>query len=197
MTLEALPQLDREVERLIRDNLGLVHLIARRFKAPHPYDHDDLYEAGVIGLIEAAKRWDARDGRATFASYAGLRVRGAIVDWIRANAWGFNRKGAQHGAELPRSLDQPVKVNGSGGENHGEPISLHTLIPAPADDVSDPDRTRALAVLLPRERYVVLAVEQGYLLWEIGEQLGVTESRVSQILTKARLRLYHRGHLAA
>jgi len=47
---------------------------------------DDLIQAGMLGLVEAAQRFDASKG-ASFATFADRRVRGAMLDEVRKNAW--------------------------------------------------------------------------------------------------------------
>jgi RNA polymerase sigma factor for flagellar operon FliA len=47
---------------------------------------DDLIQAGMIGLLEAAKRYDAAKG-ASFETYAGIRIRGSIIDEVRRGDW--------------------------------------------------------------------------------------------------------------
>lgn len=51
---------------------------------PRRIDRDDLYQSGMIGLIEAAQRFDPSYG-IIFSTYAGTRVRGAIVDYLIAD----------------------------------------------------------------------------------------------------------------
>ena len=48
---------------------------------------DDLVQSGMIGLLEAAKKYDAEKG-ASFETFAGIRVRGAMLDEIRKGDWG-------------------------------------------------------------------------------------------------------------
>lgn len=59
------------------------HLIAR---LPASVQVDDLMQAGLIGLLEAARQYDAAQG-ASFETYAGIRIRGAMLDEIRKNDW--------------------------------------------------------------------------------------------------------------
>jgi len=59
------------------------HMIARM---PSSVQVDDLIQAGMIGLIEASKKYDASRG-ASFETYAGIRIRGSIVDEIRKGDW--------------------------------------------------------------------------------------------------------------
>ncbi|WCN14431.1 FliA/WhiG family RNA polymerase sigma factor [Marinomonas mediterranea] len=59
------------------------HLLAR---LPNHVDVDDLTQAGMIGLIEAYKRFESTKG-ASFETYAGIRIRGAIMDEMRKSDW--------------------------------------------------------------------------------------------------------------
>ncbi len=59
------------------------HLISR---LPQSVQVDDLIQAGMIGLLEAARHYDASQG-ASFETYAGIRIRGAMLDEMRKNDW--------------------------------------------------------------------------------------------------------------
>ena len=59
------------------------HLLAR---LPASVQVDDLIQAGMIGLLEAAKKYDAGKG-ASFETYAGIRIRGAMLDEVRKGDW--------------------------------------------------------------------------------------------------------------
>lgn len=59
------------------------HLLAR---LPASVQIDDLIQAGMLGLIEAARRYDASQG-ASFATFAEQRIRGAMLDEIRRGDW--------------------------------------------------------------------------------------------------------------
>lgn len=59
------------------------HLLAR---LPSNVLVEDLIQAGMIGLIEASKKYDASKG-ASFETYAGIRIRGAIIDEVRKGDW--------------------------------------------------------------------------------------------------------------
>jgi RNA polymerase sigma factor for flagellar operon FliA len=69
------------------------HLMTR---LPPSVQADDLIQAGMIGLIEAARNYDASQG-ASFETYAGIRIRGAMLDEIRKSDW------------TPRSLHRKVR----------------------------------------------------------------------------------------
>lgn len=59
------------------------HLVAR---LPATVQPDDLIQAGMIGLLEASRNYDASQG-ASFETYAGIRIRGSMLDEIRKNDW--------------------------------------------------------------------------------------------------------------
>lgn len=59
------------------------HLLGR---LPSSVQADDLIQAGLIGLLEAARNYDPGQG-ASFETYAGIRIRGAMLDEIRRNNW--------------------------------------------------------------------------------------------------------------
>ncbi|CCQ09712.1 RNA polymerase sigma factor for flagellar operon [Pseudoalteromonas luteoviolacea B = ATCC 29581] len=59
------------------------HLLAR---LPANIQLDDLIQSGMIGLIEASKNFDATKG-ASFETFAGIRIRGAMLDEIRRGDW--------------------------------------------------------------------------------------------------------------
>jgi RNA polymerase sigma factor FliA len=80
--------LDLERERLMMEHLPLVRLIARRIHArlPQHVPIEDLFSAGVVGLIEAFSKFDPTK-QIQFRSYAQFRIRGAILDSLRAIDW--------------------------------------------------------------------------------------------------------------
>lgn len=59
------------------------HLISR---LPPSVQVDDLIQAGMLGLLDASQHYDATQG-ASFETYAGIRIRGAMLDEIRKNDW--------------------------------------------------------------------------------------------------------------
>jgi len=75
-------------EDLIVGNIELVKRIARHLAArlPATVDIDDLMQSGMVGLLEAARNFDASRG-ASFETYAGIRIRGSMLDDIRKHDW--------------------------------------------------------------------------------------------------------------
>ena len=86
-TMYAEMQKDQRDQRII-EHISLVkriayHLVAR---LPSNVQVDDLIQAGMLGLIEAAKHYDPSQG-ASFETYAGIRVRGSMLDDVRHADW--------------------------------------------------------------------------------------------------------------
>jgi RNA polymerase sigma factor FliA len=77
-----------EDRQLVEQHLGLVKRIACHLagRLPATVQLDDLVQAGTIGLLEAADHYDASQG-ASFETYAGIRIRGAMLDEVRRNDW--------------------------------------------------------------------------------------------------------------
>jgi len=79
------------------------HLMSR---LPPSVQQDDLIQAGMIGLLEALRNYDATQG-ASFQTYARIRIRGAMLDEIRKNDWAprsVHRK-ARMVAEVVRGIE--------------------------------------------------------------------------------------------
>lgn len=80
------PDAGREIN--VEDYAYLVKRIAHHMMArmPASIQVDDLIQAGMVGLLEASKKFDGSKG-ASFETYAGIRIRGAIVDEMRRGDW--------------------------------------------------------------------------------------------------------------
>src|SRR3984957_17485800 len=79
-------------ERLLTENLSEVHYIARRIhdRLPVQVPPEDLGHAGVIGLIDAVEKFD-HTKQVKLKSSAKFRIRGAILDSLRAVDWSPRR----------------------------------------------------------------------------------------------------------
>lgn len=75
-------------DEVIAKHAALVKRIAYHLmsRLPPSVQADDLIQAGMIGLLEASRNYDAGQG-ASFETYAGIRIRGAMLDEIRRNDW--------------------------------------------------------------------------------------------------------------
>jgi RNA polymerase sigma factor for flagellar operon FliA len=232
-------------ERRLRDQLivlysPLVKYVAARVAVglPQHVDGSDLVSYGIIGLIDAIDRFSP-DRQVKFETYAIPRIRGAIIDELRAIDWvprSVRAKAraveqayasleatllrtptdAEVAAELGMSeqdlqdilrqisfvgvaaLDEVFMVGGDRTDRTtlGDTIPDATAGPVALfeDKESKEILAQAIMQLGERERTVLsLYYYEGLTLAEIGEILGVTESRVCQIHTKAVLQL--RGRL--
>jgi len=192
---------------------------------------DDLIQAGMIGLLEASRNYDPNQG-ASFETYAGIRIRGAMLDEIRRSDWtprsvhrkarmvadamrsieneqGRDARDVEVANALELSLQQYHKIlqDASGCRV----FSLEDLqavgelpqgrsnssISGPFEGMQRDAFKRALADsiagLPERERLVIaLYYDEELNLREIGQILGVSESRVCQIHSQATLRLRSR-----
>ncbi|HVV58398.1 MAG TPA: RNA polymerase sigma factor WhiG [Gaiellaceae bacterium] len=226
-------------DRLILTYAPLVKYVAGRLGSglPAHVDENDLVSYGLLGLIAAIERYDpARDIK--FETYAIARIKGAIIDELRALDW-VPRSVRSRAREIERAIaelesklgrapnDEEIaaKVGISVEEleesltdisrssiaaldelwsvsGEGDQISLMDTIedtsgPRPAEVLDEVELREvladAIARLPEREKLVItLYYYEELTLREIGEVLGVTESRVSQLHTKAILRLKSR-----
>ena len=223
--------LDRKNAR-VEAGLPFVEALARRMAAtmPHSIDLSDLVQDGVIGLIDAAERFDEARG-IKFETFAERRIRGAMIDALRKDAWprGVRRvrrelEAAREklrvtlghepsladlaheiGADEKRLGKTIVRINTiestsplSCGDHVDESQLPAVLVPAEPERPDNAyeklevrDRVRgAIESLPPRERRVVSLYYYGEVtMKEIGAELGVNESRVSQLHARALRRL--------
>jgi RNA polymerase sigma factor FliA len=82
------PRDPERLDELVRRNTPLVEHIVSRVIArfPRGVDRDELVQVAMVGLVEAARRYDPDRG-AAFSTYAGRRIEGAIFDALRAACW--------------------------------------------------------------------------------------------------------------
>ncbi|MCB1877773.1 MAG: RNA polymerase sigma factor FliA [Chromatiales bacterium] len=217
-------------DELVAQHAPLVKRIAYHLmnRLPPSVQADDLIQAGMIGLLEAARNYDSSQG-ASFETYAGIRIRGAMLDEIRRTDWtprsvhrkarevaeamrrieneqGRDARDNEVAAELGISLDDyhtilrdaagarifSMEELMEGGQIPQE--GLRRSVSGPLEGLQKEDFRRsmahAVAGLPERERLVVaLYYDEELNLREIGEVLGVSESRVCQIHSQAMCRL--------
>ena len=214
---------------VVEEYAHLVNRIAYKMAArlPPNVELDDLKSVGVIGLIDAAEKYEA--GRGSFKAYAEIRIRGAILDELRSLDW-VPRSVRQLGnaldasrRELETSLGR-APTDQEFAESLGVTIEElneqrersramsvvsyenmgHTgdegrdFLESVADPKShDPETCKAdndrLGVMLravqtlPERMRLVLSLYyfEDFNLREIGDLLGVTESRISQLHSAA------------
>jgi len=94
------------------------HLISR---LPPSVQPDDLIQAGMIGLLEASRNYNSDQG-ASFETYSGIRIRGAMLDEIRKNDWAprsVHRK-ARLIAEVVKEIENRTGRDARDGEIAGQ-----------------------------------------------------------------------------
>ncbi len=186
----------RRAQRLLEEFTPLVRKIAGGFqrKLPRNVLREDLVAAGMSGLWDAIRR-HPDGGDESFEWYVRVRIRGAILDELRAQDW------------LPRRARAAAEAH-AGTDAYVPPPSVVRI-----DDVSEWEQNRCLAdasssesavaakftqetlvkavELLPeRERHIVSShYFRGVKFKDLGAELGVSEPRISQLHSRAIARL--------
>jgi RNA polymerase sigma factor for flagellar operon FliA len=226
-------------EECLKEYAPLVKRIAHHMmlKLPGSVEVDDLIQSGMMGLLDAASRYDELRG-AQFETYAAQRIRGAMLDELRGADWlprsmrrdmrrietaisrlqqklGKMPNETEIAKELGVSLLEYQQIlqesrgaqlfyyedfHGEGDEdffdrftvdNDANPLELLQ------DERFREELIRAIERLPERERQMMgMHYEQDMNLREIGEVMGVSESRVCQLHSQAvaRLRSSMKGH---
>jgi RNA polymerase sigma factor for flagellar operon FliA len=192
---------DRTV--LLDAYLPLVGAIARALgrRLPATVEFDDLVADGVIGLAAALRRYDPAR-RVGFSTYAGHRIRGAMLDGLRKRS--LLPRSARR---APRAAPPPSAARLPGGVVL---VGLDQAMDVPDDEAAGPEaraietdlRRRAwaaLAALPPRDRQVLeLRLVEGLPLRVAAARLGLSVTRTAEIHARgvARLRRVMRGEPA-
>lgn len=224
--------LDAYTSDRVTAGLPFVEALARRVAStmPHSIEVGDLVQDGVLGLIDAAQRFDESRG-IKFETFAERRIRGAMIDALRKDAWPRGMRRIRRDIEAARvtlrerlghepSLAELADALGK-DEDHLqrtmvriatiESTSAQTALdsgdeyphdgvlvpaePARPDALYEADEQRlrvrkAMASLPARDQQLIaLYYFRDTTMKAIGEQLGVNESRVSQLHSRALRRL--------
>ena len=218
----------------------LVKYVAGRMGSglPAHVEEADLISYGLVGLISAIERYEP-EREIKFETYAIPRIRGAIIDELRALDWvprsvrarareiekanvklehqlqrapTDEEMAGELGIEVDEFQESLIQISNSTiaaldelwtvSDSSGDQVSLLDTIqdpsapdPAKVMDATDlKDRVADAIARLPEREKLVIALYyyENLTLREIGEVLGVTESRISQLHTKAVLRLRSR-----
>jgi len=217
-------------DELVTKYAPLVKRIAYHLKArlPATVVVDDLLQAGMIGLLEASRKYDANQG-ASFETYAGIRIRGSMLDELRRNDWapksvhrkirditqairsiehreGRDARDEEVIEELGISRDEYFKTlqdvsshrvlswdeigvdeDAFGHSTGDNKTGVHDQLEKQHFQAKLSD---AISSLPEREKMIVsLYYESELNLREIGSVMNVSESRISQLLSQAHIRL--------
>jgi RNA polymerase sigma factor FliA len=234
-------QINADRERFLLEQLPYVRCIARCIhnRLPRQLPFEDLVHAGVIGLIDALNKFD-HSKHVRFRCYAKIRIRGAIIDSLRALDWSprdLRRKGrllestyCQLSSKLGREPDEielarnmgiglpefqslvadlnglevgSLQVESKDGEKDDLTNQIPTLsVESPFTHCLRTETRdllgRVISTLNVNERRVLrLYYFDELTMKEVGSALGLGESRVSQIHSRAiaqlrvRIRLLH------
>jgi RNA polymerase sigma factor for flagellar operon FliA len=218
-------------DELVHRHATLVKRIAWHLKGrmPASVDIGDLIQAGMIGLLEAARNY-VPSRNSSFEAYAGIRIRGAMLDELRRIDWtprsvyrrlrevmeairaietetGREADEGEVAKRLGISRDEYAQIMDdasrsrvlslSGDDDEGEApvIDVADEVDAqPAALFEDSGRRKALGqaiAALPEREQLMMALyyDEELNLKEIGEVLGVSESRVCQLHGQALVRL--------
>ena len=205
--------------------LPLVKIVCSRLAVslPQHLDKDDLLSSGFFGLLDAIDRFDPTRN-IKFETYAGVRIRGAMIDYLRAKDWlpvsmrqkirkyeqtlsrlenelGRAATDAELAAALSISRDELKTLENQC--NAATIIPLEDYLKTDTADATDATQlfelkdelAKVLERLPERERLVVtLYYYEELTLKEISTVMHLTEARISQLHTKAIFRM--RGYLA-
>ena len=226
-----LSQATKSKEDLVLENVTSVKFIAKKLSArlPPTIDVEDLIQSGMIGLMEAAEKFDPSK-EVKFKTFAELRIRGAMLDDLRSKDW-IPRSVRENSGKLEKAyveirakgIDNPtdnqlakhmgmklsefydflsharpiplLSIEALNGIDHEETLNILDVIPDPdAEDqvitlVGKEKKQELMEALqkLPEKEQLVLSLyyNEEMNLKEIGAVLDITESRVSQLRTKA------------
>ena len=227
-------QTKKSREDLVLENAYLIKRIVSRMSArlPAEVDKEELYQAGSLGLLDAVDKFDPSK-EVQFKTYAEFRIKGAIIDELRAMDWiprsvrsaasqleqaytllqnqlGREPSDQEVAHELEMSLKEyhqflgkarpiPLVSLDSYGKKGEDDSDVFEVIEDP--DIDDPFMTYSSGEMkknlaealktLPEQEQLILSLYymEEMNLKEIGEILGVSESRVSQIRTKVIVKL--------
>jgi RNA polymerase sigma factor for flagellar operon FliA len=180
--------------------MGIVHQTVSGFlrRLPPNVLREDLVAAGTYGLMDSLRKHEGGEDPA-FECYIRIRIRGAILDELRAQDWLPRRtRWAVSGKSKPTraSANAPTTILGFDDVPADDAaLSLaDECAPSPADAVEAAFRKRAVADavgrLPQRERTIVqLHYYGGVKFKDIGVRLGVSEPRVSQLHSRAMAQL--------
>ena len=143
-----------EQSLLIEEHAPLVKRIAYHMlgRLPASVQVEDLIQSGMIGLLEAAKKFDASKG-ASFSTFVGIRIRGAMLDELRKGDW------------TPRSVHRNTRMVSD---------AVRTIEARTGQDAKDLEVAAELNLSLD-EYYAILGDTQGSRLFSFDDLLDESD----------------------
>ena len=189
-------------QQIILDNTALVKKVASKiyFKLPRDagIEFDELVNTGIIGLIKAIDKFD--DSKAQFSTYAYIKIRGEILDYLRSlhvmprSMREKIKKEKEEGKDIPLSnLAIMISMEKALGSEEGAPRLIDIMV---SEDLSPEDQAissqmgdmlaEAMEQLNEKERKTLqMFFFEEREPKEIAAYLGISQSRVSQIKSQA------------
>jgi len=188
---------DPNVARLIAEFTPLVHKIVGGFQRRLPRNvlREDLVAAGMAGLWDAIRRHGEKHDEG-FEWYVRVRVRGAILDELRAQDWLTRRARRAATANADSNPPRVVRLDDVGEWEQNRCLAI---APDAESGLSETfireSLARAVETLPERERLIVSEHYFNHVKFKsLGERLGVSEPRISQLHSRAMQRLRSAVH---
>jgi RNA polymerase sigma factor for flagellar operon FliA len=183
---------DPAVARLIAEYTPLVHKIVGGFQRRLPRNvlREDLIAAGMAGLWDAIRRHGDKQDEG-FEWYVRVRVRGAILDELRAQDW-LSRRARRAAAAMGDSMPpRVVRLDDVGEWEQNRCLATSPEAETELNEQIVRDHlAKAVETLPERERLIVSEHYFNHVKFKsLGERLGVSEPRISQLHSRAMQRL--------
>ncbi|KKL63235.1 hypothetical protein LCGC14_2177130 [marine sediment metagenome] len=169
----------------IQEHETWVRGLAKKFDRKGHDLKEDLFQEGMMGLMQAAERFDP-DKHVSFRQYAHARVRGSMVDWLRRFLPGARPQNGPFRALFIDSLNREIdKTN-----RHGEALTVGQTIGSDGDVARRSFRMLCKTVLTTREFRIIEHVYfNGGTARDLRDEFGISESQISHNHTKAKEKL--------
>lgn len=185
-----------EKESLLLEHASLIRRVARKASRKFPALAEDCEQEAMLACWRAIDRFDG--ARSSLRTFLSRRANGATRDYIRqrASIFGDYRRIVHHGVRLVFSLSATAITDDSGRR-----IPFHAVLPdtatLPVPSAGQPLAEELIRLASKSDRSILAAYWiEGLLIRQIGENLGVSESRAWQLVSSATRRLVNQLVLA-
>lgn len=167
-----------QYEFLVESNQRLVYKIARRFKVSS-FDYDDLVQAGMMGLFNAAKNYDVTKG-AKFSTYASYYIIGAIKDELSKHSL----------LKASKYYEKLNNTNIKSSDQADNIVASEYCQVVLKEDLNDVEgnylNLDAFGFTQFEKQLLKLRLENRYSQVEIAKELSISQSKVSRMLKEMR-----------